>query len=76
MEKGAGKKKKTAASEEPFDRLSAPARRALIHAGIKTVKKLSMVTEKEVLKLHGMGPASIPTLKAILKENGLFFKQE
>ena len=54
--------------------LSAPARRALENAGIKTVKKLSNYSEKEILKLHGMGPASIPKLRAVLKEANLQFK--
>jgi hypothetical protein len=58
-----------------LSRLAAPARRALINAGLNTVKKLSSKTEKEILSLHGMGPASIPVLKQILKENKLTFKK-
>ncbi len=54
--------------------LSSPARNTLIHHEITTIKKLSTFTEKEILKLHGMGPASIPTLKACLKKAGLKFK--
>ena len=53
----------------------APARRALENAGIKTVEQLSSKSEKEILKLHGMGPASLPKLRAILKSNGLSFKK-
>ena len=35
--------------------LSAPARRALEHHGIHNVEELSKYSEKEILKLHGMG---------------------
>lgn len=66
------------ASRKPADqflgRLSAPARRALETEGILTVTKLATFSEKEILKLHGMGKASLPTLRAILLENGLQFK--
>jgi hypothetical protein len=55
--------------------LSAPARRAMENAGIKSLKKLSTYTEKEILSLHGMGPSSIPKLRAALKEEGLSFKK-
>jgi hypothetical protein len=55
--------------------LSGPARRALQHAGIKTLKQLAKHTEKEILSLHGMGPASMPTLRTALKKEGLDFKK-
>lgn len=54
--------------------ISAPARRALENAGIKTLLQLSNFTEAELLKLHGLGPSSIPKLIACLKEKGLSFK--
>lgn len=54
--------------------LSAPARRALEGAGIETPKQLAKHTKFSILKLHGMGPASIPVLEKALKENGLSFK--
>jgi predicted RecB family nuclease len=54
--------------------LSAPARRALEHNGIITIEQLSSYTEKEILKFHGMGPASLPKLRAALEEYGLSFK--
>lgn len=53
----------------------APARRALENTGIKTVKQLAEHTQKEIMALHGMGPASLPKLKAALKEAGLDFKE-
>lgn len=54
--------------------LSAPARRALVHHGITSLQKLSEFSEMEVLKLHGLGPASLPTLRASLEEEGLTFR--
>lgn len=54
--------------------LSSPARNALQHHGIHTIEELSNYSEKEILKLHGMGPASLPKLRAALEEKGLSFK--
>jgi DNA-directed RNA polymerase alpha subunit len=53
---------------------SAPARRALENNGITTVEQLSTYTEKEILKFHGMGPASLPKLRSALEEKGLSFR--
>ena len=55
--------------------LSAPARRALEREGIDTLSKLSKYTEKELLKLHGMGPGSIPKLKQALKKEGFSLRK-
>lgn len=55
--------------------LSAPARRALEGASIETLEKLSSYTEKDILKLHGMGKASLPKLRDLLATEGLTFKQ-
>lgn len=55
--------------------LSAPARRALTNAGIVTLQQLSKKRESEILKLHGMGPGSIPRLQAALRSKGLSFKK-
>lgn len=57
-----------------LSRLGAPARRALENNGIKTLEQLSKFTEKEILQLHGMGPASLPKLRAALEEEGLSFR--
>ncbi|MGF9697917.1 RNA polymerase alpha subunit C-terminal domain-containing protein [Paenibacillus sp. MABNR03] len=53
--------------------LSAPARRALENEGITTLQKLSEYTEKEILKLHGIGPSAIPKLRQALEGEGLSF---
>lgn len=55
--------------------LAAPARRALENKNIRTLKQLAAFSEAEVLLLHGMGPSSIPKLKAALKTGGLSFKK-
>lgn len=54
--------------------ISAPARRALENAGIKTLIQLSNYTEKELLKLHGIGPSAIPKLRDALQSKGMAFK--
>lgn len=54
--------------------LSNPARRALEHSGITTLEILATYTEKEILALHGMGPASLPKLRAALEAAGLTFQ--
>jgi hypothetical protein len=56
--------------------LGAPALRALQHAGLTTPNALAKRTEREVLALHGMGPASLPKLRAVLEEAGLAFKND
>lgn len=61
-------------SEGFLSKLSAPARRALENADIKNLSKLSTYTEKEILNLHGMGKASISTLRKALVDSGLTFK--
>ena len=58
-----------------LSRLGAPARRALEAEGIADLKKLAQWTEKEVLALHGVGPASLPKLREALAAEGLEFKR-
>lgn len=65
-----GKKK----TDDFLSELSAPAQRALQRAGITSLKKLSASSEKELLSLHGFGPASLPILRNALKRNNLSFK--
>jgi predicted RecB family nuclease len=56
--------------------LVAPARRALQGIGATTVKKLAKHSEEEILKLHGMGPATVPKLRRVLREQGLSFRKK
>lgn len=54
--------------------LSAPARRALESNGITSLEQLANFSQKEIMKFHGMGPASLPKLRAALEAEGLSFK--
>ncbi len=54
-----------------FSFLSAPARRAIENAGVKSLNDLAIYSEKELLQLHGIGPSSIPKIKKILSLNNL-----
>lgn len=54
--------------------LSAPARRALETEGITDATTLADYSEKEILALHGMGPSTMPKLRAVLAEAGLAFR--
>lgn len=55
--------------------LGAPARRTLENNGINSLEQLSNFTENQILKLHGIGPTTIPKLKTALKSIGLTFKE-
>lgn len=59
-----------------FSVLVAPARRALKNASIVTPEQLSTYSEKELLKLHGIGPSSIPIIKWILHNHNLALNDE
>ena len=63
--------KNSKAKEGFLSALSSPAQRALLRIGIKTLKQLSNYSESEILKLHGVGPSSIPKLKSALKKQNL-----
>jgi predicted RecB family nuclease len=58
-----------------FPKLSAPARRALEGAGIRTLEHLAKKSEAEIMALHGMGPSTLPKLRAALKAARLSFKK-
>jgi DNA-directed RNA polymerase alpha subunit len=57
-----------------FSVLSAPARRAMENNRITSLEELAQYSEKEMLKFHGVGKTSIPTIKKLLAEKGLSFK--
>lgn len=56
--------------------LSAPARRALAGAGIQTPEQLASHTERQLLALHGLGPAALESLRAARAAAGLSFAGE
>lgn len=53
-----------------------PARSALEHAGYSKLKQLTKVTEKELAKLHGMGPKALGILREELQAKGMSFAAE
>jgi predicted Fe-Mo cluster-binding NifX family protein len=56
-------------------KISNPARRAITANGITTLKMLSSYCEKDLLKMHGIGPSAITVLKSALRAAGLKFKK-
>lgn len=64
------------AQSNPFFLLAAPAQRALARAGIVSIAQLSKRTERQVAKLHGMGPHAIRKLRMLLRANGVRFKPD
>ncbi|MCP9767191.1 hypothetical protein EGI22_04665 [Lacihabitans sp. LS3-19] len=60
---------------EFLQKISSPARRALENIGIINLEDLTIYSEKELLKLHGIGPASIPILRNTLENKNLSFKK-
>lgn len=55
--------------------LAAPARRALVNAGLTTVTQLKSKKRDWVAELHGMGPNALAKLDAALAERGLGFRK-
>lgn len=53
--------------------LSAPARRALAQAGLERLEQLRQARAADLLRLHGMGPKAIATLRAALDARGWSF---
>ncbi|MGJ6963467.1 helix-hairpin-helix domain-containing protein [Streptosporangium sp. G11] len=48
-----------------------PARGALAAAGYTTLAQVATATERELLRLHGMGPKGVRLLREALAERGL-----
>jgi predicted Fe-Mo cluster-binding NifX family protein len=63
-----------ATDDTDLPKLAAPARRALIAAGYTRLEQLAEVEEAEVMRLHGMGPNAMATLRNALRERGLSFR--
>lgn len=57
-----------------LSKVSAPSRRALENKGITDLQKLSKWSKKDLLNLHGIGPAAIPVLEKELSATGLKLK--
>lgn len=53
--------------------LSAPARRALEHEGISTLKQVSKYSQRDLLKLHGLGKSTMIILEELMTAQNLSF---
>lgn len=56
--------------------LAAPARRALAGAGYTRLEQLSGLSGAELMKLHGMGPKALDTVRHALAAQGLSLRVE
>lgn len=54
--------------------LGAPAERAFARAGYTRLEQFAGVTEKDLLRLHGVGPKAIRTLRSALEAHHLAFR--
>lgn len=54
--------------------LAKPARRALEGAGYVKLEQFTVLSEIEVLKLHGMGPKALEQIRLALNDRGLSFR--
>lgn len=63
-------------AQSDFPSIGNPARQALFVAGYFRLEQLTQITEKELLKLHGVGPKAIRILRETLNEKGLSFAAE
>jgi DNA-directed RNA polymerase alpha subunit len=59
-----------------FPRISQPAQRALANAGYTDLGQLAAVSEREIARLHGMGPKALNQLREALAAHGLSFAGE
>jgi len=62
--------------KEFLERLSNPARRALLFEGIDSFEKLASLSEKELLSFHGVGPKSVPIVTECLNSQGMKLKDK
>lgn len=58
------------------DAIGKTAARELQLAGVDSLTKVSLHTEKELLALHGVGPKALRILAEALAAKGLGFRQE
>ena len=70
------KKSPTDQPESNLPRIGAPATRALASVGVTRLEQLTAFTEKDIKKLHGMGPKGIKLLHEALEQHGLSFAAE
>ena len=59
--------------DEVFFRTGKPALQGLTVEGYTRLEQLTMVSERDLLKLHGVGPKAVRILRDALAEDGLAF---
>jgi len=59
-----------------LNKLSGPAKRAILSLGIKTIEDLSGFTNDQISKLHGIGPNAEKTIEKEMKTYGIKYKQD
>jgi predicted flap endonuclease-1-like 5' DNA nuclease len=62
--------------ESDLPRIGQPATRALAAVGIHRLEQLTKFSEKEIQKLHGMGPKALGILRQALADRGLSFRNQ
>lgn len=55
--------------EDLLKQMSQPAQSALINAHIDSIEKLRELSDKDLLKLHGLGKASLPLIHQAQKKD-------
>lgn len=61
-------------SDLPSD-IGAPARRALLGAGLERIELVAEVSEADLRRLHGVGPKAIERLRSALAAQGRSFRE-
>ena len=56
--------------------IGAPARRALLGAGLEWIELVADVSEADLRRLHGVGPKAIERLRSALAAQGRSFREE
>ena len=63
-------------TESDLPKIGRPAQQALTEAGIQRLEQLTRFSEKEILRLHGMGPKALGILRQALADRGLSFAEK
>ncbi len=66
--------KSSQSSDLPSD-IGAPARRALLTAGLGRIELIADISEADLRRLHGVGPKAIERLRGVLAEQGRSFRE-
>lgn len=62
--------------DSDLPKIGQPATQALAAIGIRRLEQLTNLSEKEILRLHGMGPRALGILRQALADRGLSYKSE